>query len=70
MIEHMALVAEVGAFEPLRQVALAGRRFQHDVALHHSIDPFGRCFGGIEAEVDDQVPLACFRRRWWSSWGM
>ena len=34
-----------------------------------TLGQFGRCFGGIEAKVDDQVPLACFRRRWWSKLG-
>lgn len=35
-----------------------------------TLGQFGRCFGGIETKMDDQVPLACFRRRWWRSWGM
>ena len=35
-----------------------------------TLGQFGHCFGGIEAKVDDQVPLDFFRRRWWKSWGM
>jgi len=35
-------MAEIGAFEPARQVVFAGRRLQRDHPLHQGVDPIGR----------------------------
>jgi hypothetical protein len=37
----MAGVPNIGALQPLRQVGFAGRRFQHDMALHQRVDAVG-----------------------------
>ena len=37
----MAFVAEIGAFQPLRQVCFAGGRLEHDVPLHQRVDAVG-----------------------------
>jgi len=34
-------MAEIGLFEPPRQIALAGRGFQHDVSLDQAVDAVG-----------------------------
>ena len=66
---------EIGTFEPLRQITLAGRRFQHDIALHQRVDAIGggkRLFqqlfdqqhrGALLAQLRDDVEHAIDQHR-------
>src|SRR5215813_13253192 len=40
-LQRVALMAEIGPLQPLRQIALRGRRFQRDLTLDQRIDAVG-----------------------------
>ena len=50
------VVPEIGALEPVRQVGLAGRRFQHDAAVHQRIDAVGGARAPFRSAVRPAAP--------------
>src|SRR5438034_815336 len=56
---------EIGVLEPLRQIALAGRRFQHDISLHQRVDAIGRGERLFQQLFDQQYRGALPSKRTW-----